>query len=269
MKVLIYVNKTKDVGGVWTNNFISILNDENIFYDFYDKKDENYLYDCIFVLGGDGTILGLVEYSVEHNIPIIGINAGKLGFLTEFEKEDSVKAVQMLKSGKFINDYRNLISIEMNGKHYSALNDIVVQRVYDNEEESIVVNLSISVDGKLIDKISGDGIIVSTPTGSTAYSLSAGGSILAPGLNAFCITPICAHSLNLRPVVYSSDLVSEIKCITGNKAGVYVDGKFIDYLSVGQSISLEKEKRKINFLRNKDFDFFVRLNKKFKFEKVM
>jgi NAD+ kinase len=269
MKVLIYVNKAKDVDGIWTKNFTTILEKEGILYDFFENGNLSFDYDCAFVLGGDGTILGLVDYLSEHDIPVVGINAGKLGFLTEFEREETENAVKLFKSGKLITDYRDTIAMELNGKLYRALNDVVVQRVYDHEEESIVINMSVSVDGKIIDKISGDGIIVSTPTGSTAYSLSAGGSILAPGINAFCITPICAHSLNLRPVVYSADLVSEIKCITGNKAGVYVDGKFAGYLSPGQKILIKKDKKSVAFLRNEDFDFFVRLNKKFKFEKVM
>lgn len=269
MKVLIYVNKAKDFDGSWTKNFISILDGEKISYDFFNDGNILTDYDCVFVLGGDGTILGLVDYCAEHDIPVIGFNAGKLGFLTEFEREEMATAVKLFKDKKLVNDYRELMSLEFNGKKYRALNDVVVQRVYDHEEESIVINLSVSVDGKMIDKISGDGIIISTPTGSTAYSLSAGGSILAPGINAFCITPICAHSLNLRPVVYSADLVSELKCITGNKAGVYVDGKFVDYLLPGQKINLKKDDKKISFLRNADFDFFVRLNKKFRFEKVM
>lgn len=269
MKVLIYVNKAKDVDGVWTKKFISILDSENISYDFYTSKETSSDYDCVFVLGGDGTILGLVDYCAENNVPVIGINAGKLGFLTEFEREETLEAVKLFKNGRLVNDYRDTMSVQFGGKNYRALNDVVVQRVYDHEEESIVINMSVSVDGKIIDKISGDGIIISTPTGSTAYSLSAGGSILAPGINAFCITPICAHSLNLRPVVYSADLVSEIECITGNKAGVYVDGKFAGYLSQGNKITISKDDKQVAFLRNSDFDFFVRLNRKFKFEKVM
>ena len=199
MIVGIYTNKSKDVGGIWSNKLHSLLNRKDIEYvDIFDgnfsavnpvKDMPREKLDVIIVLGGDGTILGLTTYASENDIPIIGINAGKLGFLTEFETFEMESAVELIKSDKLKPDERILLQIEIGERCYFALNDCVLQRIYSEENMgSQVIGLSVSLDDTLVDKISGDGLIISTPTGSTAYSLSAGGS--AATSNGEACTPL-------------------------------------------------------------------------------
>lgn len=266
MKVLIYVNKEKDKEGLWLANLKEMLSAEGIDYSvinsdnlFSDEKA-----DALFVLGGDGTILGLVEFASKNNIPIIGINAGKLGFLTEFEKDEALEAISLLKNGDFLEDKRSLLEVNYNGKSYFGLNDVVVQRVINNNSQGVIISVEAFIDSNSVDEIVGDGVIVCTPTGSTAYSLSAGGAILAPGINAFSITPISAHSLGHRPILFSADNQCELSLIGGMKAGFFVDGKLIDIIPNGCVLSIKKSALPLTFLRRPSFNYFKVLNTKLK-----
>ncbi len=269
MIVGIYTNKSKDVGGIWSNKLHSLLNRKGIEYvDIFDgnfsavnpvKDMPREKLDVIIVLGGDGTILGLTTYASENDIPIIGINAGKLGFLTEFETFEMESAVELIKSDKLKPDERILLQIEIGERCYFALNDCVLQRIYSEENMgSQVIGLSVSLDDTLVDKISGDGLIISTPTGSTAYSLSAGGPILAPGIESFCITPISAHSLHHRPIIYGTESSCVVRVDDGY-TGIFCDGKFIGKVSAGDSVKITRAAKTVKFLRKKDSNFYKRL----------
>lgn len=266
MKVLIYVNKEKDKKNLWLNNLNSILDSQGVDHEEITSKNlsSSMKADALFVLGGDGTILGLVEFACNNDIPIIGINAGKLGFLTEFEKDQTLQAIQMLKDGVLVKDERSIIRVTYNDKVCYALNDIIVQRAFATETQGMIISVEAFIDNNSVDEIVGDGVIVCTPTGSTAYSLSAGGPILAPGINAFSITPIASHTLGHRPILFSADNVCTISLIGGKKAGFLVDGKLIDYISNGQSIKIEKACKSLVFLRRPTFNYFKALNSKLK-----
>lgn len=258
MKIGLYTNKSKDIGGVWSKKLISLFEQENI--ECVDiESDFTQLVDCIVVLGGDGTILGLTSYAANNNVPIIGINAGKLGFLTEFETFEMAQAVKFIKNGKLKPDKRIITEVNVGDEVYYALNDCIVQRIFNGQEASLVVDLRVSLDGTLVDRIVGDGVIVCTPTGSTAYSLSAGGAILAPGINAFSITPISAHSLHHRPIVYSADSICEITDFAGGSAGLFCDGKLVKKLSSSDRITIKKSSKTVTFLRKVDSSFYNRL----------
>lgn len=264
MKVLIYVNKSKDPTGTWLNNFKKTLKNEGIqsLVISDDMLEKKFTADALFVLGGDGTILNLTKFSAINSIPIIGINAGKLGFLTEFERYDMDDAVGFLKKGKFVKDKRTIILCEINNKEYFALNDIVAQRIKIEERGNNVTAFDVEIDGVPVEKIVGDGVIVSTPTGSTAYSLSAGGAILSPGINVFSITPLAAHSLNQRSIVYSAKSLCKIN-VTGRCAtGLFVDGIFAEELFSHQEIVIKKFEFPVIFLRKKGFNFYRRLSYK-------
>ena len=265
MKVLIYVNKEKDKQGIWLENVKEILYNEGLEHAVIDAEslNSNLKADALLVLGGDGTILGLVEFACRNAIPIIGINAGKLGFLTEFEKDEAVDAIRMLKDGKLVEDKRLTIEVEHKGKSYFALNDVIVQRIFGNSQ-GIIISVEASIDNNPVDQIVGDGVIVCTPTGSTAYSLSAGGSILAPGINAFSITPISAHSLGHRPILFSADNECELSLIGGKEAGFFVDGKMTGTLSNGEDLIIKKAGLPLVFLRRPTFNYFKVLNTKLK-----
>ncbi len=268
MKVLIYVNKEKDKEGLWLSNLEQMLTIHEIEYSQIDSDNlsAKQSADALFVLGGDGTILGLVEFASRNSIPIIGINAGKLGFLTEFERDETLEAILLLKNGKYIKDKRSLLEVSYNNRSYFGLNDVVVQRMFNTNSQGVIISVGACIDSNPVDEIVGDGVIVCTPTGSTAYSLSAGGAILAPGINAFSITPISAHSLGHRPILFSADNICDLSLIGGKNAGLSVDGKFIDIISKGSKISIKKAEAPLTFLRRPSFNYFKVLNSKLKDE---
>lgn len=150
-------------------------------------------FDFVFVIGGDGTILKAARFYAKYKTPIFGINLGRLGFLSQSSKEDIVKSVDEILNGKYVVEDRMMLK---SGK-FTALNDFVIKGC-DTGRTS---RFSLKINDKFVCDYLADGIIVSTPTGSTAYGLSAGGPVLAPSLKAFVIVPICPHTLTARPLV--------------------------------------------------------------------
>lgn len=266
MKVLVCINTSKDLMGESRKTLVNALEKYSLEYDIVTANDQikSNDYDVLFIIGGDGTILQYVEFANINKIPIISINAGKLGFLTEFEYEDIENSVSLFINGTLVKDERSTLKYENNDKAFYALNDIVVQRIY-TDKQGMLVSVNVYLDDTLIDGITGDGVIVNTPTGSTAYSLSVGGSILAPGINAFAVTPIASHSFNQRPVIFSSDKTCKLVYQKGTSAGIFVDGKFICSLRENDEITIKKAENPTIFLRKKDSDFFKRLTEKMKY----
>lgn len=263
MKVLVYENKDKDLNGEILYSLSKELNKNLIEYVVIEFEDEipNEKFEAVFVIGGDGTILRRTEYANRNDVPIIGINCGKLGYLSEFEKSEIAEAVNLFINGKLIKDSRATLSVVYKDKEFFALNDVIIQRIYTDNKGSII-NVSFSIDDNKIDTVIGDGIIVATPTGSTAYSLSAGGAILAPGINAFSITPISAHSLSQRPVIFSSDSNCVLRLEKSSRAGLFVDGKFISIINGNDSVFIKKADKPTVFLRREHSNFYKKLTKK-------
>lgn len=264
MKVLIYCNKGKDVDKKFSRKLISVLNDYKI--EYYELQDSDLSKkmsaDALFSIGGDGTILYLTEFSNKNAIPIIGINAGKLGFLTEFEISEIEDAVKSLSNGLLIKDERLSLKVEYNGNVYYALNDVFIQRIYSDSLGCMTADIKVKINGVTSLSFKGDGLVVASPTGSTAYSLSAGGSILTLDLPAFSVTPIAAHTFNQRSVVFSSDSVCQIENIGKAHVGLFTDGKFVGELHRGESIQVTKSERKTLFLRKKDYNVFKTISYK-------
>ncbi|MBR5192170.1 MAG: NAD(+)/NADH kinase [Clostridia bacterium] len=263
MKVLLYINSLKDFGNNIYQDVKNLLTKYEIDWEKieYSSLKGKKSADAILVFGGDGTILNLVNFASKNNIPILGINAGKLGFLTEFEIFELEEAIGELKNKKLQKDSRLLLSVKHNNKKYIALNEVCVQRTYNESLDACISNVSVSIDNNLIENIKGDGVLVSTPTGSTAYSLSAGGPILAPGINSFVATPLYAHSFNNRPIVFSSSSTCKITLLSGN-CSLVVDGKFAISLKVNDNVYVCKNKLKVTFLRKKSFNFYKVLTNK-------
>ncbi len=265
IKTLIYFNRNKDPELQCLDELRKTLKGYGVIYDIkeLDEKIIKTDYDAIFVVGGDGTLLRRTEFANRNGIPLIGINAGKLGFLTEFERSEIKDAVKLFIENQLVKDERTTLVAEFKGRKYYALNDVVVQRVY-MDSRGMTVTVNVSVDSNQIDTICGDGVIVATPTGSTAYSLSAGGAILAPGINAFVITPLSAHSFNQRPVVYSSASECEIVFAGGLSGGILIDGLLVSFIELGDTVKIYAADKPTVFLRRKSFNFFNRLAQKFK-----
>jgi len=166
--------------------------------------------DYVISLGGDGTMLETLEYVRRSGIPVLGVNTGRLGFLATVYKEDFVKSIQLLTKEKFTLDKRELIELDkttyFNEVNY-ALNEFTIHK----KESSAMINIDTYVDGIFLNSYFADGLIVSTPTGSTAYSLSCGGPIMVPDSDNFIITPIAPHNLNVRPIVISNNKTLSFK----------------------------------------------------------
>ncbi|MCD8205899.1 MAG: NAD(+)/NADH kinase [Clostridia bacterium] len=224
-----------------------------------DEKDLPGL-NFLIVLGGDGTILTLASVCGILGIPIMGVNYGHMGFLAEFERDSLEDALGMLVEGSFNLAERSMLKISYGDKTLYALNDLVMQRSTSGNEFVNTIEISAEIDGSVVDRFASDGLIVSTPTGSTGYSLSAGGSVLSPGIDAFILTPICAHSLHSRPVVYSD---KSTLCLYGEDShtviNLVVDGKILDSSKNFGKITVTKAEASVKFVTPKGGDFFKNL----------
>lgn len=209
--------------------------------------------DRMLVFGGDGTMLVAAKST---SLPILGINLGNLGFLTELEADTPLgTVVSALKNG-YINE-RIMLKASYNGFQADALNDVTIK---SSTARPIVLNLYI--DGNFVDSYHSDGVIVCTPTGSTAYSLSAGGPVIEPNVDAFVINPVCPHSLHSRPMVISTNSVIEMSLCGGEGAHVVVDGDVKAVLSDGEKIRIVKSSKTAKFIQVGNENFYARLLKK-------
>jgi NAD+ kinase len=222
--------------------------------------------DLGIVLGGDGALLYLARLLYPREIPIFGINLGRLGFLTEVEDKDLNFAVEKLKQGDFLMENRIMVGAEVvrRGKPVGSLvglNDIVINK----GASSRMLRLEILIDRYLTATMPADGLIISTPTGSTAYSLSAGGSILDPQLSALILTPICAHSFFTRPLVVGSKSIIEVKFTElANEAILTADGQEGIRLEADDVIRIFTAPHFTKFVRFKEKSFYNILREKIK-----
>ena len=214
----------------------------------------------LFVLGGDGTILTVASECAKRSIKIIGINHGHMGFLAEFEPEKIDEAIALALSESYDVQRRSMLKAVCGKKEYLALNDLVIQRSTGGAHFANTVNLHAEINGATVDNFSSDGIIVSTPTGSTAYSLAAGGSVLTPDINAFILTPICPHSLHSRPVVFSDSSTLKISAVNAREPLILiVDGKVVGELSGGEVVTISKAESTVDFITADKENFFNKL----------
>ena len=218
--------------------------------------------DLLIVLGGDGTILSALDHALPKDIPVLGINLGRMGFLTEVDPVDLRRDVVDVLEGRYTLDERLTMTIQgEDEKNTFALNEIIVARSTPHVR---ILSLEIEVNGILVDRISGDGLIVASATGSTAYSLSAGGPIIRPGLGCFVITPICPHTMNARPVVVSSDDLITIRVLDDiGGAHAVLDGRKCVDVKPGQpGITISRSNLKARFIRLHDRNYFSLLRDK-------
>ena len=263
MKIGIYANKYKDKDFTVTNKLISLLEDKKIEYALFnnylgtgvktlDLEELARFSDAIIVLGGDGTILQVINECANNNVLVAGINLGHLGFLLDFDENDLEKLVDCIISKRYTVEKRALLNVEINGKNFVALNDAVISK----GENTRLINISAKVDGKLLDDYFCDGIIVSTSTGSTAYSMSVGGPILAPNVEGFIINPISSHSLHSRPVVVSDKSTVELECeMLSNDCQLVIDGELYCKIKNNEKLVINKSNKNASFIRD-DYNFY-------------
>jgi NAD+ kinase len=217
--------------------------------------------DALVTLGGDGTLISAVRRSFKYDIPVFGVYAGNLGFLADINIDELDHFVAGLVSGDYRVDERSILEAQLiqNGKTVTlyAFNDIVLTR----PSVSNMIHVETLVDSKAFNTYYGDGVIVSTPTGSTAYNLSAGGPVLFPLTNVFALTPICPHSLTQRPVVLPGEFSIEMKT-PQDKALVIIDGQDKLELENGNSIHIQLAKNRVKLIHRNEFNYFEVLKEK-------
>jgi NAD+ kinase len=232
---------------------------------FKNEKDVFKKSHLIISLGGDGTLLGVCR-KVDPNIPVFGVNLGRLGFITEFSKADFYEKLNVVFSGKFTIRKQQLFKVsifkkdkEIAKKHF--LNDIV----FNKKAIARMLTISVSSDSEHIYNLSGDGLIISSTVGSTAYSLAAGGAIVHPSVNAILLTPICPHSLTHRPLVVSDQSKLTVQLVDNDKdAVITVDGQIVLEFDKGHEVKVEKDiRKKISLIVNDERSFFHTLKEKF------
>jgi NAD+ kinase len=231
----------------------------------YPKKDIATLADMLVVLGGDGTMLAAARLVEDRPIPILGVNAGGLGFLTAVTRDEAFTALEHVFSRAFAEEERLMLRTRVvrRGEEIiaaSALNDAMVSK-----GASHMVQLEISINGQFVTRLRGDGLIVSTPTGSTAYSMAAGGPILNPSVHALILTPICPHTLTNRPIVIPQDVLVEVVLVSRDHgATATFDGQVGIALQPGDTVEIRASENKARLIRFPDRSYYDMLSKKLK-----
>jgi len=259
-KIGIIPNEKKDPSFEHTKNLIKYLSGKNINAYVSKNYDEDLNTACnlFIVLGGDGTMLKVASKAAQYHIPVIGINLGRIGFMSEIES-DEINLLDNLFNGDYEIKSRMMLNVEIIKENDeiihagTALNDAVVK----NGAIAKLIEIDLLCDEIKITKYRADGVIVATPTGSTAYSMSAGGPIIDPNIECLCVTPICPHSLINRPLIFSHGSVLEIKNKNIN-SDVYlsIDGQINMKLGENDNVRIKKSGFAAKFVIIKKHGFF-------------
>jgi NAD+ kinase len=225
--------------------------------------------DLIVVFGGDGTYLSIARLMRTHSVPVMGVNMGQLGFLTEIKRSEAFETMQALLRGKAPTvSRRSLLEVTLRRKNKVIFQGPVVNdAVISKGAIARIIGIQVTINGQLVNTVRADGIIVSTPTGSTAYSLAAGGPILTPNLPALVLAPICPHSLTQRPLVVSDDAEIELKL--SHRPGhvlLTLDGQDVVDLREDDCVTIRRFKRhSLELISAPSRDYFSLLREKLKF----
>lgn len=233
--------------------------------DIASEDETEYLSaDLAFVFGGDGTILAASRKLSSRRIPLIGVHLGKFGFLAELTPREIGKSLDKIFAGEYVISQRMLLSCQLVRsekiiKETSGLNDAVISRT----SLSRLISIKLYINEKEVTTYSSDGLIVSTPAGSTAHSLSAGGPIVAPDIDAFIITPICPHTLTNRPLVVSGNSKIEMEQVSDSKGvGLTIDGQIYTEIMIKDKIIVKKAKESLQLVDTQTRTFYDVLREK-------
>lgn len=221
--------------------------------------------DMFVVLGGDGTIIDVACKAALRQVPILGINLGRVGYLAELEMSELDKLDDVMK-GNYTVDKRTMIKAEIISKSREPISAYALnEAVISNGSIARIIDLQLSEGGKIINTYRADGLIVCTPTGSTAYSLSAGGPITDPRLACFCVTPVCPHMMNARPILFPDDVVLEVKHICKREKTLYLtlDGRTNYELLKNDVVKISKSELFASIIHVEDRSFYDKLRNKF------
>ena len=219
--------------------------------------------DLVIVMGGDGTMLTAARALGIHQLPLVGVNQGRLGFLTDVSHDQMFERVGEIIDGRYLRERRSLLEIELwrgsqQIRSSKALNDVVLSR----GEIGRMIEFELHVDGEYIYTQRSDGMIIATPTGSTAYALSANGPILHPRLAGIVLVPLCPHALTYRPLALAQDSVVELKILGHRDAMVHCDGQTIFEATAGDSIRVLRSQQGVTLLHPEDYSYFNVLREK-------
>ncbi len=251
------LNVTKMVTNWCNENDITVLTFEKT-----DLQSEMLFYnqcDIVVVIGGDGTVLHHADKISFHNIPMLGINCGTVGYLTVVDKEEIIQALDAVLKLKYRIDKHSLITSCVNNEWFNSLNEISIKST-----SSKIINLSVYIDNVYTHTFRGDGILICTPSGSTAYNLSSGGPLIMNNADVICITPICSHELFAKPIVINGD--SEIKIVleklTNCDVEIISDGKYIKTFANEFEINVKKATSILKIINPFEKSFYKILLKK-------
>ena len=219
--------------------------------------------DLAVVVGGDGTMLSVARLLAPHDVPLVGVNQGRLGFMTDIALRDTQMALKAILEGEYDAEERHILhgTVTREGEvllDTLALNDVVVSRGAIGG----MVELTVSIDGRFVYNQRADGLIIATPTGSTAYALSANGPILHPNLAAIVLVPVAPHALSNRPIALSDDCEVEMTLTRGRDAGAHFDGQAHINLVDRDRITIRRSRHNIRFLHPRGYDYFRMLREK-------
>ncbi len=256
MKIGIYSNPFKDEAGRHAKVLCDLLDKYGA--EYFLCNSEKFSLDCasftpdvVVAFGGDGTMLRAVSECAQRSIPILGVNLGKVGFLTEIGCENLQQAAKQLLSGEYFVEKRIMLQIKCGDKKYYALNEAAL-----TGSQCRVAEVTVEIDGTLADKVRADGMLVSTPTGSTAYSLACNGPVLSPDVEAFIINAICPHSLHSCPIVVGSGSLITLKS-ESEGLNLVIDGTVVE--SGSMTLQISKAERNAEFIRFSKQNFYNRL----------
>lgn len=221
--------------------------------------------DLVIVMGGDGTMLNAARSLVDYEVPILGVNLGRLGFLADVSPGELPHSLDAVLNGQFREARRSLLHAQvMHGDRVTgeadALNDVVIHK----REVARMIEVDTFLDGRFLNVYRADGLIISTPTGSTAYALASGGPIIHPGLEAVVLVPICPHTLTHRPIVVKADSVIEVvlNAVNPTQTQVTCDGQVSLALESGDHVVIRKKDRKVRLIHPLNHDYFKLLRAK-------
>ena len=237
------------------------------FYNYLKERNIQEVFgveqaDLIISLGGDGTMLISAKEAIRGNIPVLAINMGSLGYLAEIKPQDAVKMLQDYENGNYKLEERSFLEVKYEDNIFYGLNELVITK---GGHEAHLIQVEVYSNDIFVNKYRADGIIVATPTGSTAYSLSAGGSIVHPGLNALTITPLAPQSLTARPIIVNGCEVLSFKATSRDDAvHLNIDGNQWFQIKKGELISARISEKKVRIIKPISSDYYSILRQKLK-----
>ncbi len=224
----------------------------------YHRRELPFHVDFLIVLGGDGTLLSVADASARAGIPILGVNLGFLGFLTEIKKEEIEQVLLDYLEDRAFVEQREMLEVSFRGEAHLVLNDAVINK----SALARMISVRVCVDGQEISTIRADGIIVSTPTGSTGYNLSAGGPIINPRVSAIIITPICPHALAQRPIVIPASSEVKLNLVSGEEVYLTLDGQRGEGMEEGERVVIRRAEEKLLLVRPEGRSYYQMLREK-------